>query len=321
MEVRNRNGDPYNTATMYGVCAGIQRYVREKRTTSSQEPLDIYKDPYFRSTFDTVLKDLGIGLHKRQAEVISEDIEERLWNEEILGDDTLKKLLDTLVFCLGMNLALRSGKEHRSLRPDMLKLHEASGVAAYLEYTESGSKNNPGGLKHRKVQNKSVKIYANSENPRRCVVQLFKKYMSFRPSDAPSDVFYLQPIEKPNGNTWYRNRPLGHNPLSQTVKKLVDKIGVNGFFTNHSLRRTCATRLYNKGIDEQQIMSVTGHRSVDGVRVYKQISCEQQQHMSKVIQPSMQCTVDKKNHASKENSELGSSVFNFHGCTVTLNCQ
>ena len=38
-------------------------------------------------------------------------------------------------------------------------------------------------------------------------------------------------------------------------------------YSNHSLRRTCATRLYDKGLPE-----TTGHRSTDGVRCYKYIS-------------------------------------------------
>ena len=80
--------------------------------------VDIYKDPlfaYFRGVFDSVLKELhqqGIRIYKKQAEVISPEVEERLWNEGVLGDDTPKKLLDTLAFCFGLNFALRSGQEH-----------------------------------------------------------------------------------------------------------------------------------------------------------------------------------------------------------------
>ena len=58
---------------------------------------------------------------------------------------------------------------------------------------------------------------------------------------------------------------MGHNSLGATVKRLIDKVGVSGFYTNHSLRRTCATRLYRQGADDQQIMSVTGHRSIEGL--------------------------------------------------------
>ena len=58
-----------------------------------------------------------------------------------------------------------------------LKWFEKPNGKSYLLYTEFGSKNNPGGLNHRTVKNKAVKAFANVENPSRCVVTLFKKYM------------------------------------------------------------------------------------------------------------------------------------------------
>ena len=55
----------------------------------------------------------------------------------------------------------------------------------------------------------------------------------------------MQPLRNPQPNCWYKASPVGHNTLSATVRKLTACIG-DGFFTNHSLRRTCATRLYEK---------------------------------------------------------------------------
>ena len=43
------------------------------------------------------------------------------------------------------------------------------------------------------------------------------------------------------------------------------------------------TRLFEKGTDEQLIMSRTGHHSVDGARAYKRVSDEQRQALSDVL--------------------------------------
>ena len=110
MEVRNQKGELYNGGTLYGLCAGIQRYIREDRVSNGGMPVDIYKDPCFskfRCVFDSVLKDLcskGVGV---VAEVISEELEDCLWVEGLL-DDTPSKLLDTIVYSFGLNFALRS---------------------------------------------------------------------------------------------------------------------------------------------------------------------------------------------------------------------
>ena len=148
------------------------------------------------------MKDLhkrGIGNAKKQANVISEELEEKLWNENLLCDDSPKKLQNTLIFCLGLNLALRSGQEQRRLRPDMFQICDGVSAQPFLLYSESGSKNNQGGLNHRKVTKNRVKIFANVDNPSRCVVHLYHKFLSFRPANAPSDALYLQPLAKPLG--------------------------------------------------------------------------------------------------------------------------
>lgn len=59
--------------------------------------------------------------------------------------------------------------------------------------------------------------------------------------------------------------------------------GFDGFFTNHSLRATAATRLYAAGVDEQLIAEKTGHRS-SAIRNYKRTSEEQLQSVSDLIQ-------------------------------------
>ena len=45
--------------------------------------------------------------------------------------------------------------------------------------------------------------------------------------------------------------------------------GLVGNFTNHSGKRTCATQLYQAGMDEQEIMSRTGQCSEMVVRKYQ----------------------------------------------------
>ena len=129
----------------------------------------------------------------------------------------------------------------------------------YLEYTEDISKNRPGGLKIRKIKPKVVHHYDNPENPERCFVRLFKLYQQLQPPDRPRNAFYFKPLKNPTADTWFTAKPIGHNTLEQTVARLCSAAGIQGFRTNHSLRATAATRLYQAGVDEQLIMETTGH--------------------------------------------------------------
>ena len=63
---------------------------------------------------------------------------------------------------------------------------------------------------------------------------------------------------------------------------MMKSANIKGNFMNHSLCSTATTRLFHASIDEQLIMSRTGHSSSNGVRAYKCI-CDQQQQQTSVI--------------------------------------
>ena len=119
---------------------------------------------------------------------------------------------------------------------------------------------------------------------------LYKKYNELCPEDRPDDAFYLKPLPTPRMNQWYNKVPIGHNTLFQIAAHLCQQASISRHQTNHSLRATGATRLYQKGIKEQLIMEQTGHRSVQGVRSYKRTSMEQQKAVSEVLCGNIICS-------------------------------
>ena len=79
-----------------------------------------------RTVLDNVMKECAtnsIGLVKRQAQYITYEYENQLWDSNVLGEDTLDKLHDTVLFLLGINLALRAGDEHYDLHKKLLISH------------------------------------------------------------------------------------------------------------------------------------------------------------------------------------------------------
>ena len=166
----------------------------------------------------------------------------------------------------GIYFGLCSGQEHHSLQFSQIKLDETGGTKRLL-YSENVSKNNPGGLKHRKNEPKIVTHHENTQNPDRCFVKLYQFYVSHcpPPSKRKTDAFYLTPLKSPKDNIWFSSVP---NTLSNTIKCICKASGIKGFKTNHLLCVTAATRLFQAGVDEQLIMKRTGHRSIDGIRLY-----------------------------------------------------
>ena len=138
-----------------------------------------------------------------QAAPISEDVEEVLWQKSVLGDSCPQTLVDSLVFYLGLYFTLHSATEHRQLRHNssQLQLHKNPGTVPYLQYIEDVSESNHGGIKDRKKVSKSIVQHANTNDPRKCIVRLYKLYREKCPKDRPDDAFYLKPLQKPIAGT------------------------------------------------------------------------------------------------------------------------
>ena len=80
-------------------------------------------------------------------------------------------------------------------------------------------------------------------------------------------------------------------------------------------------------------MSVTGHRSVDAGRMYKRVSHNQEEQLSKIIQGNKRPSNEYPEEGSKQNKRVkveenkenvkpetsSTPVFNFAGCSVTFN--
>ena len=146
-------------------------------------------------------------------------------------------------------------------------MHDDDGEI-FIRYTEEiGLKTNEGGIKHRNISPKEVDLYP-IDDEEKCPVCTIIKYLLKLPSNIKCQSFYLQPRKKFLDLSWYQDRPVGVHKLWNCVKEMCKTAKLPGFYSNHSLHSTSATRMYKNNIDEQLIMEITGHRS-NAVRSYK----------------------------------------------------
>ena len=94
-------------------------------------------------------------------------------------------------------LCTRSRQEHQDLQFSQFHLTSKNGIKC-LRYTENGSKNNPGGIKHHKIQPKIVEHYESSSNPDRCIIKLYENYIHHCPPklSIKTDAFYPMLLKK-----------------------------------------------------------------------------------------------------------------------------
>ena len=212
-----------------------------------------------------------------------------MWGTNVLGEDTPEKLRDTVLFLIGVNCALRACDKHHQLRwPWVSSASQFSfevnsdGIRCLVYREDSITKTNQGGLRDMKKERKIVWIKPNV-NMSRCPVRLVEKYLNLVPQWGTKSNFYLQSLKRPKPNVWYSTMPVGINSIRKVTGKLLKDAGLDSYFTNHSLRRTCATRLFQAGTNVKLVKEIMGHVS-DAVHKYQTTSDQQRMAVSDIIQ-------------------------------------
>ena len=317
-EVRKRSGEHFPGKTLYQLIIAIQSYLNANKI-----PWKLIDDPEFievSTVLDNIMMErteMNLGVNSRQADLITIDMENDLWERGYLGDDTPDKLRTTVYFVLGINCYLRSIQDHYNLRrwaPDeesQIKFERVNGKRCFVYREDTVSKTHDGGLSDMRNDRKEVYVYPH-EDPKRCPVRLVDKYVGLCPPQYQKKNFYLQSLRKPTPATWYGYQVVGEKTIGKIVSDLMSSAGYKGYFTGHSLRRSATTRLSNAGVPTKIIKECTGHRS-DAVNRYQVTSDQQKESCCKIVSgrnPTATVSVPPESINSNPTVDVTSSVEN-----------
>ena len=187
-EVTKIKGGNYPGSMLYQMCTSIQKYLNVNKI-----PWKVVKGEDFHEikvVLDNVMKERAvenIGMVKKQAQVITYEYENELWQKGILGEDNPDKLRNTVLFLIGMNAILRAVDEHYNLHREMPTKasqiqfeRDPDGVKCVVYREDAVSKTHDGGIADRKTDRKEVWIYPN-DDVNRCPVRLIDKYLGLCP--------------------------------------------------------------------------------------------------------------------------------------------
>ena len=281
--------------------AAVQRYLNE----NGRPEVRFFdeRNPTFsllRQSLDARMKELtsgGLGCSKKFAQPVTPEMEDELWRKEIFTTKTGKGLINIIYWYACKMFGLRATDEHRSLQKEQFTIG-SDHLGKYLRFCGRSCKNWQGGLKHRRVDAKDLRIYAKPELGERCVVSCFEKYLSLTPSTGP---FYRRPNK--GSPPKFSCQVIGVRTLGKIVQTFCSEANFEGHFTNHSGKVTCATQLFANNVDEQLIKRQTGHRS-DAVRHYKRPCDDHALQVSSILQapPPKQSHVQMTAQDSSEES-------------------
>ena len=149
---------------------------------------------------------------------------------------------------------------------------------------------------------------------------MVEKYLGLCPkSYHKKPNFYLQSLRSPTPKQWYGREVMGANKIKEVVKDLLSSAEIDGYFTNHSLRRSGGTRLFQAGVDRKLVKEVTGHRS-DAVDCYQITSEEQREKLSTIIACNVEENIEKSSNNVEKNVDKTREITKIDSESCTCKC-
>ena len=105
-----------------------------------------------------------------------------------------------------------------------------------------------------------------------CPVKTFMDYMSHLQPRCEYLWQHSKNKEDIKDTVWYKPSKIGPNPLSGFMSRVSHDADLSCVYTNHSIRSTATTFLGRANFSAKQIMSITGHHSVNLLAVYQRVS-------------------------------------------------
>ena len=126
-----------------------------------------------------------------------------------------------------------------------------------------------------------------------CPVRSFRIYMEHL--NPENDFLWQTPLEKinpKNAMIWYSKQHIGKNSLGNFMQDVSLNCKLSKSYTNHSIRVTSATVLMRMNFSASEIMSITGHKSVQSLTRYQKTQDKQKIEMGNVMHQAMTCEED-----------------------------
>lgn len=329
-DIRKKNGDEYEPGTLTCLQRSIQRHLRIQgdEFKLSREVLCAKRKQ--------LVVERGKGNRPRASREVSDVEEDKLFAEGEFGEHNPVALQRTVWWFLALHFGFRARDESRRLQWGDVSLENDpdTGNEMLVWQAERGSKTRQG--QDKPSGHRAFYPTAQATDNQRCPVKYYKLFRSHRPIEMnqPEAPFYLavKHKRKATDEVWYKKSPLGKNEIGKLLTKAAQNAGLPGRVTNHSVRKTCISRLLDSDVPENYVAQLSGHRNLKSLDSYKSASIQHQRRMSLSLSRStttseFQAAGNAKTTTQVESSsvtatkEAQSAVFqgtNFQNCSFNI---
>ncbi|KAJ3655533.1 hypothetical protein Zmor_014660 [Zophobas morio] len=294
------------------------KLVQEKYFNEWNIKINPFTDPCFkaaRDARDATRRKLQTLPGKRTVNSAALTENEFLNMVQILNENTPDGLQKKFFLIASFELAWRGGEGASCFTYYFKPEIDNKGlIIGRIEYNPVFSKTAQGGSK---PLTSSKWLTKNKDNPNLCPVRLYHLLMMKRGNNINTDRMFLTPNpfwNKIQNAVWYKNSPVGVNEIGKWVKSLAIVTGLDikrRKISNHSVRSSAVSALAKAGVEEQQLMKITGHQNVNSIKPYLQLDDE---HHKSIINKIRNNSVNQVNNTVNDKTISGASCL-FQNCS------
>lgn len=200
-------------------------------------------------------------------------------SEHLNPDGGPQQLLNKVQFDIQHYFCRRGNEKIEEMTKDTFKLdyNTTTKIAFVRKVVDEQTKNHQETNSHIVTGFMPQIIDPSTGRPHRlCPVRSFENYLSRL--NPKVHRLWQQPLKRmPTARdvTWYKAVPLGHTPLEKFMSKLSTQCNLDDYYTNHCIRVTGTTNLFRAHFTPKQIMSVTGHKSLQSLAIYQRVASDE----------------------------------------------
>lgn len=321
-EVKTEKGQPLSPSALTGIRAAIHRHITSAPLSRN---VNILQDSYFMSAnkmFEAKAKLFTKENNKKpkhKQSIDSGDMEKlnKYFLEGQNKDGVWKdpeKLTEFVWFSLCYHFGRRGREGWRELTKDSFEIKtDDVGARCVKEKLTEQTKNHQGGSRQSDQLYDDVRMYetSNALDP----VAAFEFYLS--KTHPQCEVLFQTPNKQATSgiNYWYKKEPLGKNTISKMMERISVKAELSERYTNHCVRASTITKLYQGGVDAKKICAITKHKDERSLTHYiNQTTSAQKRECSSILTEAFQpgCSKQKAGDSTGQPGVPGASSYVSH---------
>ena len=266
--LRKVDGGYYSKTLYISIRAALQRHLQNPPWNATYSILKdatfLHSNQVLSGVFKT-LTVMGVSTVTHHKSIEEGDIA-KLIESEVIGTHNPRALLNLVWLSVALQFGKRGQEGYRAMTKDTFRHGVDDSGCEFYEYAVCESQKNHSGKSLASTYKPQGRMYARPGDSL-CPVAAMNKYLSLLHPEL--HCLWQTPNEKKGKNSlWYCKMPLGHNSISNMMKRMCKDAGLSQVYTNHCTRATASKALGDANFDRSDIIKITGHRDTHSLDSY-----------------------------------------------------